>query len=93
MGMMEAKTLGVIQRRFAEKSAVVQREFSQSESFRDLCRDYRACVTALAGWQEADSEQGRQRSAEYAELLAELNDEIEARLRASEDEGNETDGP
>ena len=90
---MTAKTLGMIQRRFAEKSAVVQREFSQSESFRDLCRDYLACVTTLARWQDTDSEEGRLRSAEYADLLTELSDEIEARLHASENEGTETHGP
>ena len=82
MGTLNKKTLAAIERRFPGMKGVVQREFTESDSFRGLCRDYVVCVTALARWQESESEEGRARSEEYSELLAELTEELEARLHA-----------
>jgi hypothetical protein len=81
---VDKKTVAAIERHFPGTSAVLQRELTESESFRGLCRDYLACQTALARWQETDSDEGRLRSKEYSELLAELTEEIETRLHALE---------
>lgn len=80
MGTTEAQTLAAIQRRFAGREDVVVRRFKESQSFRDLCRDYVVCAAVLARWQESESEAAPARSAEYAELLAELTTELQARL-------------
>lgn len=84
MGTLEKRTLAAIERRFPGTKEIVQREFTTSESFRGLCRDYVTCATALARWQGSDAEQGRARSKEYSELLAELTRELQARLHAHE---------
>jgi hypothetical protein len=81
---LEKRTLAAIERRFPGTKEIVQREFNTSESFRGLCRDYATCATALARWQESESEEGRARSREYSELLAELTEELGARLHAHE---------
>ena len=84
MGTIEATTLAAIKSRFAGKEAAVERAFEANDSFRGLCRDYLACATVLARWQASESEQAPLRSAEYAELLAELTSEIEAHLHTDE---------
>ena len=81
---MDKKTLAAIKGRFPGMKAIVQREFTESESFRVLCRDYVTCATALARWQESESNEGRARSREYSELLDELAQELEARLHVHE---------
>jgi hypothetical protein len=86
LGTTEAKTLAMIKRRFGGAEAAVERRFERSESFRGLCRDYLACAAALARWQEADSKEAPARSAEYAELLADLTSEIEVCLDSHGDE-------
>jgi hypothetical protein len=50
-----------------------------------LCRDYLACATVLARWQEAESSDARLRVEEYAQLLAELTQEIHSQLDGFED--------
>ena len=82
MGPIDEATLAKIRRRFAGSEAAVDRAFETSEAFRGLCRDYVACVNALARWQESESEGAPLRSAEYSELLDELTREIEAHLHA-----------
>jgi len=84
LGTLEKRTLAAIERRFPEMKGIVQREFTESESFRGLCRDYITCATALARWRGSESEEGRARSEEYSELLAELTEELEARLHVHE---------
>jgi hypothetical protein len=81
---LEKKTLAAIERRFPEMTAIVQREYTESESFRSLCRDYVTCANTLARWQGSESEEGRSRSEEYSELLGELTRELEARLHVHE---------
>jgi hypothetical protein len=81
---IEAATLTRIKCRFAGRERAAERAFEASESFRGLCRDYLACTATLARWQELESEEARRRSAEYAELMAELTREIEAHLHAHE---------
>lgn len=84
MSTLDKKPLAAIEGRFPGMKAVVQREFTESESFRGLCRDYVVCANALATWQGSESEEGRARSEEYSELLAELTQELETRLCAHE---------
>jgi len=78
--MHTAATIAMINRRFAGHERAVERAFAASESFRGLCRDYLACATALARWQESDSAEARLRVKEYSDLLAELTQEIQERL-------------
>jgi len=80
VGRRDAVTLTMMKRRFVGREAAVERAFGTSESFRGLCRDYLASLAALARWQESDSEDAAHRSAEYAELVAELTRELEAHL-------------
>jgi hypothetical protein len=77
-----SQTLAMIKRRFGGRDSAVERAFETSESFRGLCRDYLACAIALTRWQELASEEAPRRVTEYSELLAELANEIEARLNA-----------
>jgi len=78
-----AQTVAMIKRRFAACDEVVEHAFESSESFRELCRDYLACVTALARWRESDAADASARAEEYAALLGELGAEIQTRLRAT----------
>lgn len=84
MSTSDKNTLAAIEERFPGMKGVVQREYTESESFRGLCRDYVTCATALARWQDCESNEGRARSREYSELLAELANEIETCLHAHE---------
>jgi hypothetical protein len=79
---IETATLTMIKSRFVGREAAVELAFAASESFRGLCRDYLTCVAALTRWRESPSEDARRRSAEYAELVAELTREMEAHLRS-----------
>jgi len=84
VGGIEAATLTMIKSRFVGRGAAVERAYATSEPFRGLCRDYLACIAALARWQQTPTEEARRRSAEYAELLAELMAELEAHVQAHE---------
>ncbi len=86
--MHTAATIAMINRRFAGHEQAVERAFGASESFRGLCRDYLACATALARWQESDSDEAQLRVREYSDLLAELTSEIQSQLRVEEQFGN-----
>ena len=70
--------------RFAGREAAVERAFGASAPFRDLCRDYLACVAALERWQGSKSREALLRTAEYSDLKDELTREIEVRLGAHE---------
>jgi hypothetical protein len=71
----------MIKHRFAGCNDAIEQAFESSESFRGLCRDYLACATVLARWQESDSADAHARIEEYAGLLDELGTEIQVRLR------------
>lgn len=82
--MRTAYTIAMIKRRFAGRDEAIEHAFTSSESFRELCRDYLACVTTLARWRESDAADARARAEEYAALVDELGIEIQARIRAIE---------
>ena len=84
MGTKKATAIEMIKRRFGGAEATVEHAFETSASFRGLCRDYLDCAATLARWQESGDEDARLRVREYSELLAELTEEIETRLRAEE---------
>lgn len=80
--MRDSETLELIKREFSTREKVIERAFSNSKSFRALCREYRDCAKAWEWWREAESQEAHLREAEYAELLRQLTGEIEARLQA-----------
>ncbi|UCG89238.1 MAG: hypothetical protein JSW71_12140 [Gemmatimonadota bacterium] len=82
--MKQQGMLELIKSRFGSRDVTIERAYSSSESFRALCGDYVECLTALAHWQESDSEHARLREAEYSELITQLTGEIETWLLAME---------
>jgi hypothetical protein len=62
---------------FPDREELIERAYEEDGSFRDLCQDYRKCAAALERWRGADSEASSSRAKEYAELLAELERELE----------------
>jgi hypothetical protein len=54
----------------------IQCSYNENDEFRSLCEDYAACARSLENWQASDAAVAVQRQNEYAELLAELKQEI-----------------
>ena len=54
----------------------IQCSYNENDEFRSLCEDYAACARSLENWQASDAAVAVQRQNEYAELLAELKEEI-----------------
>ena len=80
MGARAVGKAGILDRiksRFGNRDAAIERAFDENASFRALCADYVACAKALKHWQESDAEDARFRETEYAQLLAQLTQEIE----------------
>ena len=77
-------TLSCVAAAFPGSVSLIERAYRENSSFRDLCRDYRACAEVLEGWRRSDDEASSLRSREYAELLSELGREIESWLEAME---------
>jgi hypothetical protein len=75
-------TRSLINRAFPGRESLIERAYRGSGSFRDLCRDYRNCAAALDRWRRSDGDASSSRAREYAELLAELAQEIESWLDA-----------
>lgn len=83
-------TLGLIQSSFPGRERAVDRAFGRSQSFRDLCEDYRKCVGALHRWQQTAVCEAPPRWQEYSDLLLELGGEIQTWLEAVDDEFDQT---
>ena len=83
-----ANTLTLIQTRFPDHNRLVDTAFRENPSFRDLCRDYRTCLTALNRWKQLEDPESAPRRQEYTELLAALGSEIQASL-----DGMDTEHP
>jgi hypothetical protein len=71
-----ADTLTLIRGRLPDLDQRVEAAFRENRSFRDLCRDYRTCFTALHRWKQLEDPEAARRRQEYTELLAELTSEI-----------------
>lgn len=52
----------------------------EDSEFRSLCEDYAVCDRALENWQASDAAVAPQRRKEYAEWLADLEQEIHSWL-------------
>ena len=58
------------------RANAITAEFERSESFRGLCEDFQVCAEAVAEWQAQEGPAAVERRREYAESLAELEQEI-----------------
>lgn len=88
----ETDTLTLIRTSFAGHDRVIERAYRDSQSFRDLCRDYRRCAAALHRWEHRDGSGSDSRRDEYTQLMAELTDEIESWFEALRDLPTHPDG-
>lgn len=70
----------------ARASAIVS-EFERSEPFRGLCEDFQVCLEALSRWQQREGPAAAERRREYAESLAELEQEIIGWIDARSNDG------
>ena len=61
--------------RFPDHKSAIKAQYLQSESFQTLCSDYEKCAAAVEYWKRSSGEEAAQRSKEYLELLAELEEE------------------
>jgi hypothetical protein len=77
----EKNTQTLITCAFSGRELLIERVYRESGSFRDLCGDYRKCASALERWRRLGGASSP-RVDEYAELLDELAEEIEAWLDA-----------
>jgi hypothetical protein len=71
-------TLSLVTSALPGRDSLIERAYRESRSFRDLCRDYRKCAEALERWRRSEVSASSSRVREYAELLAELAQEIES---------------
>jgi len=75
-------TLTLIRASFPDLERLVERTYREDEGFRALCRDYRTCVVALHRFKQARATGAPPRWREYADLKAELENEIQSWLDA-----------
>lgn len=71
-------------KRFPDHKPSLKAQYLQSESFQTLCSDYEKCAAAAAYWKCSPGEEAVQRSREYQELLAELEEEVRQMLGESD---------
>jgi hypothetical protein len=62
--------------RFPDRTDTTRQLFTENESFRTLCNDYRKCGTALRYWNRSDTESSDNRRLEYETVQRELEEEI-----------------
>jgi hypothetical protein len=69
-------SLACVVSRLPSRASAITAEFERSESFRGLCEDFQVCAEAVAEWQAKEGPAAVERRREYAESLAELEQEI-----------------
>lgn len=69
-------SLACVVSRLPSRASAIVTEFERSESFRGLCEDFQVCVEAFARWQQKEGPAADDRRREYAESMAELEQEI-----------------
>ena len=79
-------TPSLIAGEFPGRDELIGCAYRENRSFRDLCQDYSECAAALEGWRRSDDDASSLRAREYAELLGELESEIELFLESLESE-------
>lgn len=62
--------------RFPEYKEAIKAQFELSKNFRNLCSDYRRCLTALQHWNRSAADEAALRQREYQSLLQELEEEV-----------------
>jgi len=72
--------LSLIMKRFPEEGQALRRLFQDSPSFQSLCTDYWECLAELQHWQQSTSEEALAWREEYANLLLELEQEVQQYL-------------
>ena len=63
-------------KQFPDRKDTVKKLFKESETFQNVCEDYRRCAEALRHWNHSASEEAPVRREEYAALLRDLEAEI-----------------
>ena len=91
--MPDPDTLHQLKASFRGRGPLIDRLFADCEEFRSLCVDYCQCAAAVDYWRRQPTGVATTRHEEYAELLIELDREIENWLDAAECRRNETAGP
>ncbi len=67
-------------KQFKGWESYIEHSCHKNSEFRSLCEDYAVCARALENWQASDAAVAVQRQKEYAEWLAELEQEIHSWL-------------
>ena len=88
-------SLARVTKHFDGWECYIQCSYNENDEFRSLCEDYAACARSLENWQASDAAVAVQRQNEYAELLAELKQEIHSWLdqRYVNDQSNKVTKP
>ena len=81
---MTPDTMSLIKACFAGRDVLIERALRQNAEFLTLCEDYHACSAALAYWKSCASADATLRRREYADLLVDLDREIQRWLEALE---------
>lgn len=79
--------LACVVARLPARASAITAEFERSESFRGLCEDFQVCVEAFARWQQKEGSAAMERRREYAESMAELEQEIVGWIDARSKDG------
>ncbi|MFP3866812.1 MAG: hypothetical protein ACLFUU_01445 [Desulfobacteraceae bacterium] len=76
--------LASVLKNFPEEGAKIRQLFQQSPAFQSLCEDYHDCLTAWQYWRQASAPEAPNLSRSYAELLQELEQEVQQYLEDGE---------
>jgi hypothetical protein len=82
----------LVRNAFPGRDAQIERCFSDHPTFRELCADYDRCSQAHEHWRHLDDDAYSFRCREYAELLAELAEELERWLDNAVQDSPRPDG-
>ena len=82
MSVIQTSVFTVV-KQFPDRGDTVKRLFKESETFQNVCEDYRRCAEALQHWRQSTSEEAPARREEYAQLLRDLKAEIIQNLTES----------
>ncbi len=72
--------------RFADAHAEIEALWRSNREFREICRDYREARASLQRGGEGDPDTRASRDEQFAELVAELEEEMTSLLRSHVDE-------
>jgi hypothetical protein len=55
---------------------IIEKLYEADDTFKDVYEDYLKCLKAFDFWVQSDSDEAAARRIEYAELIAELEEEL-----------------